>query len=328
MNVTKMIALAALVALTALLLPSCATVKKIGGNAIATMLSGSDKKGRPTKKKADDPDVLAVVTGESDTVLVGEFFPTALKLYEIMQASNPKHQGLAVMTGSLNVMYANAFVQAPAERIPDEQFDKRYAEEKRAKLHYLRGRDYILDVFETRYPGFKAAMLSSDEAAIQASVAKLTENDVDAAYWCAAGALGAFSLDPLDANLIGALAGPVAMLERAAALSPDYSGGAIWQVLTAFYAAAPADFGGNPERARACYDEAVRACGGKSAGVYITYAESFCIPSGDKAGFEDALSKALAINADDDPSSRLMTLISQEKARHLLEIEDEYFLEW
>lgn len=328
MKILRITALGVFLLCAALLLPSCASVKKIGSNAIATMLAGSNKKGHPVKKRADDPDVLAVVTGESDTVLVGEFFPTALKLYEIMQASNPDHQGLAVMTGSLNVMYANAFVQAPAERIPDDQFDRRYAEEKRAKMHYLRGRDYILAVFDTRYPGFKAAMLSSDEAAIQDFVAKLTERDVDAAYWCAAGALGAFALDPLDADLIGCLQGPVAMLERAAALAPDYSDGAIWQVLTAFYAAAPVDFGGDVERARACYDEAVRVSGGKSAGVYITYAESFCIPANDKAGFEEALAKALAINPDDDPSSRLMTLISQEKAQHLLEIEDEYFVEW
>lgn len=311
-----------------LLLASCASVKKIGSNAIANMLSGSDKKGRPITRNADEPDVLAVVTGEDDPVLVAEFFPTALKLYEIMQASNPTHQGLAVMTGSLNVMYANAFVQAPAERLSDAEFDRRHAEEQRAKLHYLRGRDYILNVFDERYPGFKAAMLSSDEDAIKANVAKLKKTEVDAAYWCAAGALGAFSLDPLDADLLGCLQGPIALLERAASLEPDYSDGAIWSVLASFYAAAPVDFGGDIERAVACYKEAERVTGGKSASLYITYAESFCIPTNDKQGFEEALKKALALNPDDNPSTRLMTLIFQEKARHLLSIEDEYFIEW
>ena len=243
------------------LLPSCATVKKAGGNAVASMLAGSDKKGRPLKKKSGDTDIMAVMTGEDDPVLVAEFFPTALKMYELMQASVPDHLGLAVMTGSLNVMYANAFVQAPADKLTDADFDLKYAEQRRAKLHYLRGRDYILAAFDRRFPGFKAAMLSSDDEAIAKSVAKLTKNDVNAAYWCAAGALGAFSLDPLDVDLIGCLQGPVAMLEKAAALDPDYSNGAIWLVLTAFYTAAPPDFGGDYERGMKCYAEAVRAAG-------------------------------------------------------------------
>ncbi len=308
--------------------PSCASVKKAGTNAIASMLSGSDKNGRPLKKKAGDTDIMTVLTGENDPVLVSEFFPTALKMYELMQAAAPEHAGLAIMTGSLNVVYANAFVQAPADRLTDADYDVKRAELQRAKLHYLRGRDYILQVFEKRYKGFTDAYLSDDSERIASYVSRLSVADVAAAYWCAAGSLGAFSLDPLDADLLGALQGPVALLERAAALQPDYSDGAIWLVLAAFYAAAPATFGGDSERALSCYNEAMRVTDGKTVAPYLTYAESFCIPKNDKAGFEEALSKALAINPDEKPSARLMTLLNQKRARYLLENEDAYFFDW
>ena len=305
---------------------SCASVKQAGSNAVADMLAGSDKNGKPVKKSPDNS--MSAITGESDTVLMGDFFPTALKMYEVMQAGNPEHAGLAIMCGEMNVMYANAFIQASADRLTDAEFDKKNAEYTRAKLHYLRGRDYILTMFEKKYPGFKKAMLSSDEDAIQAAAAKLKLCDVTAAYWCAGGALGAFSLDPLNADLLNSVRGPVAMLEKAAALDPDYSEGVIWDMLTAFYVSAPADFGGDYDRGLYCHEQAMRVSGGRTPGPYITYAVSVCQPKNDEQGFVDALNKALAIQPDDNPDERLSTIIFQQKAKFLLDSKDDYFVHW
>jgi hypothetical protein len=59
-----------------------------------------------------------VFTGDSDPQLVGDAIPFAIKMYESLLAGNPNHQGLILTTGSLFVMYANAFVQGPAEHLP------------------------------------------------------------------------------------------------------------------------------------------------------------------------------------------------------------------
>lgn len=301
--------------------------KSMAVNGVSTALSGADKKGTPTKKKPSANNPLTAITGETDVTLVGGFFPTVLEMYELLHAANPAHKGLAVMAGSLNVMYANAFVQAPAANLPSDQFDAQNDEYMRAKAHYLRGRDYCLDALDSRHKGFAAAVLGTNEDAMRKAVAELDKDDVNAAYWAGAGWLGAFSLDLLDPNLLGSLSSPPAILERAAALDPDYSGGAIWDVLSAFYISA-GEFGGSEERALYCHEQAVRASGGKSPGPYVTYAESFCVPKNDRAGFVEALGKALAINPDDDPPSRLMTTISQKKAKRLLERVNDYFLEW
>ena len=296
-------------------------------NAVSTTLSGSNKKGNP--KKSNSPNnAMEAITGESDVTLVADFFPTALKLYEITLTQNPYHVGLMSMTGSLNVMYANAFVQAPAELLSIDEFDKQLSEFERAKLHYLRGSDFCMSAIDRRHRKFLELIDSGKEENITSAVKLLDKKDVGSAYWAGAGWLGAFSLDPLNSELLGNLSAPVAILERAAELSPDYSNGAIWEVLARFYASAPRDFGGDPERALFCYNEAVRASEGKTPGPYIVYAECFCIPENDEAGFVEALNKAIAINPDDNPSTRLMTIISQNKARHLLETKSDYFLEW
>jgi predicted anti-sigma-YlaC factor YlaD len=290
------------------------------------MLSGYDKKGKPLKKSNES--TMLAVTGETDTILIADFFPSVLKLYDILNHMTPKHIGLAVTTGSFYVMYGNAFIQADAETLPISEFDLQNSELERAKMHYLRGRDIILDALNQKYPGFKQNILSGDAEIAAKEAARLKKDDVNAAYWAAAGWLGAFSLDPLNDELLFSTPGAVEMLERAASLDAGYSNGAIWDVLCAFYAAAPAEFGGDKDRALLCYEESVRIAGGKLPGPYVTYAQSFCVPSQDLAGFEEALEAALRVNPDDIPSSRLSTTITQKKARWLLENKDNYFIIW
>ena len=309
-------------------LTSCSSIQKMGTNAVSDMLSGYDKKGRFIEKKAGAPDPMEAVMNESDTVLIGDFLPVTLKMYEILQAVNPEHQGLSVMCGQLNVMYANAFVQSPADEIPIEYYDKQKSEYDRAKMHYLKGSRYIFSVLDKMYPGFSENVFSADENLIQKSVSQLKKSDVNALYWAIAGRLGAFSLDPLNAELVTSLQGCVAVLERAAELDREYSDGAIWTLLFTFYVSAPADFCGNMERGLECYEIAQQISGGKQAGNYVAYAENYCIAQNDEKGFVEALEKALAINPDDDEKTKLMTVIYQNRARRLLSCKSDYFLEW
>ncbi|MCR5613743.1 TRAP transporter TatT component family protein [Treponema sp.] len=298
-------------------------------NAASDALSSSDKKGVPAKVKPTDPNPMMAFMGEKDPVIVREVLPTILKLYEIMHIENPEHQGNTIMLGSLNVMYANLCVESKAELMTDPRLlDEQVAEFERAKLHYMRGHDLIFGAFDSRWPGFYNAIMGTDEDEIKSFVNKLSVSDVNAAYWACAGFFASFALNPLDSNVIGSIKGHIAVLEKAAELDPSYSNGAIWEVLTQIYVAAPMDFGGDYDRGVYCYEQALKASGGKLAGIYVTNAKTFCIPAGDKDGFVESLEKALSINVDDDPSQALMNVLNQEKAQRLLDHIDDYFIEW
>jgi len=323
-SLVKTFALLALVAIGA----SFFSCKSMIANKLGDAAAGSDKKGAAIPKKADAPDMMMAFMGEKDPKIIAEVLPMIVKMYEILALQNPGHQGLQIMAGQLNVMYGNLCVQTPAESLPITELEKQVAEFNRAKYHYLRGRQYILGVFESRWPGFEKAFLSSDADAIKAAVSNLTKDDVNAAYWAGGASLISWSLDPLDVDALSSIQGPVALLEKAASLDPDYSKGAIWDALCQFYTAAPVDFGGDYERGLECYEKALKASGGKAPGIYITYAQSVCKPSGDRDGFIENLNKALAINPDDDPSSRLMCVLNQQKARYLLDHVDDYFVVW
>lgn len=298
-------------------------------NAASTGLAGADKKGVPSKVKATDPNPMMAFMGEKDPVIVQEVLPTILKIYEIMHIENPNHQGNAIMLGSLNVMYANLCVESKAELMTDPRLlDEQVAEFERAKLHYMRGHDLIFRAFDTRWPGFYDAIMGTDEKQIAEFTGKLTVEDVNAAYWACAGYFASFALNPLDSNIIGSIKGHIAVLEKAASLNPGYSNGAIWDVLTQIYVAAPMDFGGDFDRGVYCHEQALKVSGGKTAGIYVTEAKSFCISEGNREGFETALNKALEIDVDADPANTLMNVLNQSKAQRLLDHIDDYFIEW
>ena len=307
---------------------SLSCCKSMIANKVGDAAAGSNKNGVAIPKKADAPDMMMAFMGEKDPQIIAEVLPMIVKMYEILALQNPKHQGLQIMAGQLNVMYGNLCVQTPAESLPVVELQKQVSEFNRAKYHYLKGRQYILDVFESRWPGFEKTFLSSDTAAIKAAMEKLTKDDVNAAYWAGGASLIAWSLDPLDVDALSSIQGPVALLERAASLEPNYNKGAIWDALCQFYTAAPVDFGGDYDRGIECYEKALKASGGKSPGIYITYAQSVCKPAGDRDGFIESLNKALAINPDDEPESRLMCVLNQQKAQYLLDHVDDYFVVW
>ena len=263
-----------------------------------------------------------VFTGDSDPQLVGDALPFAIKLYETLLEANPEHQGLLRTTGSLFVMYANAFVQKPAEQLPRVMFEERQAALERAKKMYLRGLGLLYRGLEYKYPGFSGAYQRGDLPEI---LAKVKKDDVPSLYWAAAAGLSAFSLNPLDIDLGLRIQEFYALVSRAYELDPDFNSGALDDFLLLFYASVPESLGGDKSRAEIHFKRAIEKSGGLLAGPYISYAQAVSIPSQDYDTFKACLEAALAIDPDADPANCLVNIISQRKARYLLDSAVQFF---
>ena len=284
------------------LLVSGCSIKRMAFNGIANTLAPFPA---PKSGASGGIDAAAALTGEDDVKLVSEVFPTVVKTY---------------------IMYANAFVQTPADYIPETQFQKKNLEYLRAKKFYLRGADYVMQSLDGAYKGFAEAMAHYTDDKGTHFLARCRAADVESLYWAGCGILGAFSLDPMDTNALAAVPGAVAMLERAAELYPTFNDGAIWETLTAFYAAAPESLGGGVDKAQEAYRKTLELSGGQRPSVYVLYAQSFCVPAQDSAGFDEALRKALEIDPETQPSNKLTITLSQTKARWLQKMKGDYFL--
>lgn len=312
--------------LTVLLFYSSCSIKQMAYKSAANAMAPLPEQKIKIKPSADAPNPAVVLTGEDDVELVGNVFPVILKLYEAMAVQDPKHRGLAVMTGQLYVTYANVFVETPAVYLSDDEFDKKNAALLRARKFYLKGADFALSALDTAYHGFKEAVFSDKAELISFYMKKCKNYDVETLYWAGAGLLAAFAIDPLASDAVQSAAGAVAMLERVCLLNPDYDKGAAWEILTKFYAAAPEGLGGGAEKAMTAYKKALSLSNGKRPSIHVTYAQSFCIPAQDGKGFDEALEKALSIDPETDPDNRLVITLSQNYAKWLKEHKEDFIL--
>jgi hypothetical protein len=127
------------------LLPSC-SINKLAINSVSNTLTGDGRSD--------------VFTGASAPQLVGDALPFAIKMYETLLSANPEHQGLMLTTGSLFVMYSNAFVHGPAEMLSPDEWQKRETAMGRAKQLYLRGHEILYNALESKFSGFRKASVT------------------------------------------------------------------------------------------------------------------------------------------------------------------------
>jgi len=286
------------------------SIKKMAMNSVANALTA--------------PGSSNVFTSDNDPELVGDALPFTIKMYESLMVSIPWHLDLRLQTGSLYIMYANAYLQTPADMMPDEKFEKQEFLLKRAKNLYLRGRDIILDALEKKYPGFLEKM---DAKKYDQALAPMKKEDASFLYWGAAGWLGAYALDPLDMKIGLTVPGAAAMMDKVLKLDKNFEQGTIHDFYISYYGSMPEDMGGSAEKAREHFKKAVAASGGKSTSPYLSLATTVSINEQNLKEFKKLLNKALEIDPDVDLDNRLLNTLNQRKARWLLNHTENFFID-
>jgi predicted anti-sigma-YlaC factor YlaD len=260
-------------------------------------------------------------TSDDDLQLVGDAIPFALKLYESLLESVPKHAGLLLSTCSGFTQYAYAYVETDAEALPSSRSAEIQALRDRALKLYLRARGYCFRAINIRFgAGSSDALLRKPESVL----AKATRKDIPLLYWTAAswGAAISLGLDrpeiAIDLPLVRVLA------DRALALDDTWEKGTLHELFVT-RDGLPEVLGGNPARAKEHFARAVELQKGLLPGPYVSLATGVAVATQDRAEFERLLKMALAIDPEKDPSNRLVTLVMQKRARLLLDRIDERF---
>jgi predicted anti-sigma-YlaC factor YlaD len=262
-----------------------------------------------------------VFTSDDDPELVRDAIPFGLKTMEALLHENPRHAGLLLAACQGFTEYGYAFVQMDAD-YGTTDFDKQQAEHERALKLYLRARGYGLRGLELKHKGI-TERLAKDPAA---AAAELTAREQPLLYWTAAAWGSAIALGKDRPDLVADYPVVKALMKRALALDENYEGGAIHEAMIALEAV-PAEMGGSEERAREHFQRAVAISKGGKPGPYVTLAETVAVQNQDRKEFEMLLNQALAIDPEKNQSERLVTILTQRKARALLAKEDELFID-
>lgn len=305
-------ALALALALALVLTASFAacSIEKLALKKVAGMLSG--------------PSSSDVFSSDNDPDLVADAMPFAIKLYETLLASLPAHDGLRLRTGSLYIMYANAFVETPADMTPRRDVERREYLLARAKNLYLRGRDMLFVSLEKRNPRIRSQLKARDYGA---AMAPFGREDLDVLYWAALGWLAAFAVDPFDMDLGQTVPRTRAMIERIEALEPGYGRGALDSFYVGYYGSLPEYLGGDAAKAREHFARAQALAGETDTSYLLALATTVSVKEQNAAEFKELLERVLAFDPDSSPATRLVNIINRRKARWLLAHIDDFFIE-
>ena len=262
---------------------------------------------------------------DPDPELVRDAVPFALKTMESLLATIPDDVDLLRALTANFTQYAYAFVLQDADLA---EMEGRTAEARaghdRARKLFLRARDYGLRGLEELYPGISARLLAARD--LGPALDRVKARDADLLYWTAAAWALAISNGKGDMALVSELPAPVAMMRRGLTLEPTFDLGAFDEFFVTYEGGrSPAD-GGGPAVARAHMERALALSGGTDASPLVALAEAVTVQKQDVKEFESLLNRALAVNPDANPDSRLLNTVMQRRARRLLSRESELFL--
>lgn len=307
---TSRVGIAALLPILALILAlSGCSINQLAVRAVANSMADGE-----------EPNVFM---SDNDPELISDALPFALKLYETLLQQDPENEELLLTTGSGYTSYANAFLQTPANQLPPSEFEQKERMLARAKNLYLRGRDMMLRALEIRHPGFRENLSNGDFNTIRNQT---TAEDVPFLYWAAASWMGAFSTDPFDLDLGLSIKDAAQLMDRAFDLNPRFDEGSIHEFYISYYASLPTGLGGDRQKAREHFEDAVDLAKGKKASPYVSLATGVSIPEQNLSEFRRLMQKALAIDVDEYPEYRLINTIKQREAQWYLDNIDRFFI--
>jgi len=264
-----------------------------------------------------------VFTGDDDPELVRAALPFALKTFETLLETLSNDQSLLLATCSGFASYSYGFVETDADLLGSDQYEKAKALRDEAVSLYLRARGYCWQALEVRFTKGIGNRLKADPVAALAAADK---QDVPLLYWSAASLGGAISLAKGRADLVVDLPVVRAMLKRALVLDDGWSNGSLHELMITIEGQGQA-LGGSEARAREHFAQAVALQTGRSPGPYVALAMNVSRANQDRVEFKKLLDQALAIDPAADRSNQLTAIITQRRAKALLEHIDSLFIE-
>ncbi len=260
---------------------------------------------------------------DNDPQLIKDAAPFSLKLMEAFLSEDPANRDLLLAAASGFTEYAYAFIQLDAEELEAQDFQASQALRARARKMYARAHQYAMRGLAVRHPNMPERLDRDPEAAVE----EAGEADVPFLYWGALSLAAGISQSKDNPDMVADLPIVGALIDRALFLDEDFDHGAIHSFLISYEMARPGAAGDAADRAKQHFERAVALSGGHQASPFVTYAESVLIKKQDRKGFEAMLKRALAIDPDAAPQSRLMNVLAQRRAEWLLAHEDQFFVE-
>jgi tetratricopeptide (TPR) repeat protein len=256
------------------------------------------------------PGFTASIFEECDALLARNAIPSNLKLMEGLLKNDPENQQILVSLSMGFAGFSLLFVE------PENQ--------ERASQLYLRAFDYGL-----RALGDKGRILKQQGLPVrnlEAFLKTVDKSDYEALFWTTLSWIAWISLNLDQPNALSQVAAAEACLARLLEMDPLYLHGLPHVLMGVNLSARPPLLGGNPEKARAHFEAALKENEGKFFLTQVYFARYYAVRVQDKVLFEKLLQD---VTLGDPRALKDVCLINQvmkERARSLRKTMDDLFL--
>jgi hypothetical protein len=252
---------------------------------------------------------IASMQEERDADLAEKAIPASLKMLEGLAKEDPENIWILQKLAEGFCGYAFSFLED--------------SEPGRASGLYLRGKDYAFRAMKIQSNGKTWKGLSLDEWSKRLS--EVTPAQQPALFWAGQcwGSWLSLNLDSVEA--FSSLPRIDGLMNRAVELDPSFHYAGPHLFLGAYYGERSRMLGGDPEKARNHFEQALKITGGKYLLVSFLYAKTYAVQNQDRDLFEAQLKKVLEAPYDVLPEQRLANQIAKRKAAALFGAIDELF---
>lgn len=261
---------------------------------------------------------------EADLEFARYAFPASLKTIETFLVSSPENKELLLLLARGYNAYAFGIVEADLEHAqmdgPEEDVESL---SRRAKLHYLRAREYGFRWLDR--PDFSDAAHAGDLEKVEAMLGDFTKEDAPGLFWTLYGWASAVNLGKDDPELMAGLPVIELMLNRMLELDPDYNAGAPYAMAGVYHASKPPALGGDPEVAKGYFDKGLATHGENLLLPYLT-ARFYAPMVQDRALFDEMMAKVAGADVTQHPDLRLTNEIARDRAKFWAKHVDEIIL--
>jgi hypothetical protein len=262
---------------------------------------------------------------ESDVQLAREALPGNLKTIDGFLAARPENADLLELTALGYVQYAFGFLEDDLEALPPGDSPRRRELVGRCTELYDRAYDIGLRHIALERAEVRGIARDGRLDALPPALQKVGKDAVPGLNWAGLGLASAINLHRDDIARVAELPKAIALLERAYALDRTYYNYNAALSLAVIYSSQGKAVGGDPERARALFQEVIQKTKGRYLMAQVLYARYYATVTLDRPLFEKTLKEVLATPGSVWPEQRLANELAHRRAARYLALADDLF---
>ena len=246
---------------------------------------------------------------ESDLQLAEQALAANLKLVEGLLKNDPQNEKLLLLLAQGYAGYALGFVED--------------VDPERAKLFYLRARDYAMRVLQK-----DKAFLNAENNSLEELTKVVNAYDVSkvpALFWAGFSGAGYLNLDLGNPMALMELPKIQLFMDRVEALNPAFYYGAVYLYQGSVLGMTPIIMGGNPERAKEYFKKNLELNQKKFLLAYIYMAKYYAAKVLDEDLFDQYIKIVEEAPVDIIPEMTLISQIAKHKAELLIKSKEDIF---